>query len=77
MLDHIAQGIKADHVVAVTEDCTIETPDENVSTLVTRGVYVFTSFKKARHFTTIVNGTIEEGNIAHMFNRKDETENDY
>ncbi len=74
--DYISSHIKRRHVVAVIEDTIIETPDENLTKHIKRGVYTFTNYKEARHFNTVVNQSVDDP-IAFRFNAETkENEND-
>lgn len=70
---YISPHIKQPHVVCVTDDAVIETPDPNVTSYVARGVYTFTNFKEARHFTTAINQTRDD-TIAFRFSKTQENE---
>lgn len=77
MPDYFARDLSLPHIVAVTEDVVLETSDPDLTNLVSRGIYAFTSFKEARHFTTVVNSDLIEP-VAFRFKRleTDGEEND-
>ena len=69
--DYISRYIKQSHIVAVIEDTCLETPDPNVASYIKRGVYTFSNFKEARHFTTVINLSVDNP-IAYRFNATNE-----
>lgn len=76
-MDKLADQINAPHVVAVISETVVETADENICYVVRRGVYCFTSFKKARRFKTIVNdANTSETPAAYLFTAFNEKEQD-
>lgn len=77
-IDHFAIDLTLPHLVAVTSEVMLETPDNSITKVVSRGIYAFTSFKTARAFATQVNADLEIP-VAFRFKRyhtEDENEHD-
>lgn len=64
---------KYPYIVAVTETVRVETPNEDITKDVKRGVYLFSSFKKARAFKHSINSIVSHEDIAFLFQRKETT----
>jgi len=77
-MDRMSPGIPQGYIVAITAATVVETGDENLSREYPRGLYHFSSFKAARHFTTIVNDARLDPDTAisaYLFTNK-ETDNE-
>lgn len=69
MRDHFDNAIPSDrHAVVVLSEVIVETPDPGLTTVVSRGIYLFTNKKSAAKFAKDINGAALD-ETAHIFTR--------